>query len=274
MEYEKIQKYLDSIVEGVLNYTPKVLAAILILWIGFKVIKRLIKFAQKMVEASGLSPELSSFISTLIDVVLKGLLILAVAGIVGVDTTSFVALLAAMGFAVGMALQGSLSNFASGILILIFKPYKVGDYVDMAGKFGKVMSIQIFNTVIESPGNKTHVIPNAKVLDDAITNISTKGNIRLELTVSMPYSESFEKIKKIILKELDNNPSVLKDPKPEVGIINYDSHYIEVAVWPYVLPEDFWDVQFEVYAQIKKAFHENDVKMAYSEGVELGPIGS
>lgn len=274
MKFEDIEKYFDTAVQGVMSYAPKVLAAILILWVGFKVIKRVIKFIQNLIDKSSLSPELSSFISALVDVLLKGLLILMVAGIVGVDTTSFVALLAAMGFAVGMALQGSLANFASGILILIFKPYKVGDYVDMADKFGKVISIQIFHTVVESPGNKTHVVPNGKVLEDAITNMSTKGSVRLELTVAMPYSESFAKIKKIILAELVKNDLVLKSPEPEVGIINYDSHYIEIAVWPYVDPEDFWEAQFAIYAQIKKAFHENDVKMAYSEGVELGAIGS
>ncbi len=178
-----------------------------------------------------------------------------------------------MGFAVGMALQGSLANFASGILILIFKPYKVGDYVEMADKFGKVLSIQIFNTVVESPGHKTHVIPNGKVLEDAVTNMSTKGSIRLELVVTMPYSESFAKVKSIIMKELDASSLVLDNPAPEVGIINYDSHYVEVAVWPYVDPEDYWEAQFEIYARIKKTFHENGIKMAYSEGVELGDIG-
>lgn len=273
MKYEDIKEYIDIGIEGVMNYTPKILAAILILWIGFKVIKRLIKFIQAMIEKSDLSPEISSFISTLVDVALKGMLLLVVAGIVGVDTTSFVALLAAMGFAIGMALQGSLANFASGILILIFKPYKVGDYVEMADKFGKVLSIQIFNTVVESPGNKTHVIPNGKVLEDAVTNMSTKGSVRLELVVTMPYSENFGKVKSIIMKELEGSTYVLKDPKPEVGIINYDSHYVEVAVWPYVDPEDYWDAQFDIYARIKKTFHENGVKMAYSEGVELGEIG-
>lgn len=274
MEYKDIEKYIDIFVEGVMTYTPKILAAIAILWIGFKVIKRLIRLVQSLIAKSGLSPEVTSFLSGFIDVILKGLLLLVVAGIVGVDTTSFVALLAAMGFAVGMALQGSLAHFASGILILIFKPYKVGDYVEIAGKFGQVMEIQIFNTVLESPGNKTHIIPNGKVLDDAITNISTKGNIRLEMKVTMPYSESFPKVKEIIMKELDTHPKVLKSPAPEVGISGYDSHSLEIAVWPYVLPEDFWDVQFEVYALIKKTFNENGIKVAYSEGVELGNMGN
>lgn len=273
MKMDDIDKYLETIVNGIITYTPKILSAIVILWIGFKVIKRLIKVVQNMIEKSSLTPELTSFISTLIDVVLKGLLLLVVAGIVGVDTTSFVALLAAMGFAVGMALQGSLANFASGILILIFKPYRAGDYVEMADKFGKVLSIQIFNTIIESPGHKTHVIPNGKVLEDAVTNMSTKGSIRLELVVTMPYSESFSKIKSIIMKELDKSEYVLKEPKPEVGIINYESHFVEIAVWPYVDPENFWEAQFDIYAKIKKTFHENRVKMAYSEGVELGDIG-
>lgn len=270
---EKINKYIDIAVEGIINYGPKILGAILVLIIGLRVLKILNKIVSKSIQRTGLAPEISGFISTLIDILLKAFLFLTIAGIIGVDTASLIAVLAAASFAVGLALQGSLSNFAAGILILIFKPYRVGEYVEMQDKFGQVMDIQIFNTILETPGNKTLIVPNGMVIDGIITNISVKGNIRLELEVTMPYSEDWEKVKEIIAQVLKNNAKVLEEPEMELGILTYDSHNIVIAVRPYVLPEDYWDAKFEVYASIKRAFHENNISVAYSEGVEIGKVG-
>lgn len=270
---EKFDTYIDMFVTGVLTYGPRLIAAVLILFIGMKLVSRLSKMIRGVVEKSGLAAEISGFLATLVDLAMKAFLILIVAGLVGIDTASFVAVLAAAGFAVGLALQGSLSNFAAGILILLFKPYKVGDYVEMQEKFGKVTEIQIFNTILETPGNKTLIIPNGKVIDGIISNISEKGNIRLEMSVTMPYSEDYETVQGVIKEVLDNNTLILKDPIPEIGILEYDSHNIILAVRPFVLPEDYWVVQFEVYAQIKRAFHEAGISVAYSEGVEIGKIG-
>jgi len=145
-------------------------------------------------------------------------LFLSVAGIVGIDTAAFIGVLAAASFAVGMALQGSLSNFAAGIIILIFKPYKVGDWVEVQDKFGKVEDIQIFNTIVSTPGQKTLIIPNGEVISGIVTNYSKKGVIRMELNVTMPYEESFPKVRDVIMKELVSIDKVLNDPVPGVEI--------------------------------------------------------
>ena len=187
--------------------------------------------------------------------------------------TSLVALLAAAGFAVGLALQGSLSNFAAGIMIMVFKPYKLDDWVEISEKFGKVESIQIFNTSIVTPGNKVIIIPNGKAMEGEITNFSSKGHIRLELQVSMPYEENFPKVKQIILDALKNVKGILQDPEPMVGIESYDSHNIILGIRPFIHPDNYWDVTFEAHQAIKAAFSHHGIKMAYSEGVELGPIG-
>jgi len=170
-------------------------------------------------------------------------------------------------------LQGSLSNFAAGIIILIFRPYKVGDWIEVSDKFGKVEEIQIFNTLIVTPGRKTLIIPNGQVVESIVTNFSEKGFIRVELNVTMPYAESFPKIKEIIMEAIKDLPHVLQDPVPEVGIETFDSHSIVLAVRPYTHPDHYWDVTFSAHESIKAAFNEHGIQVAYSEGVEMGTIG-
>lgn len=272
-ELNQFNGYLQQLGEMIIAYAPKIGLAILVLIIGIKIINKLAKLAAKAMERAGVSANILPFISSLVGISLKVLLIFSVAGIVGIETASFVAVLAAAGFAVGLALQGSLGNFAAGIIILIFKPYKVEDWIEVDGKFGKVEEIQIFNTWMVTPGLKTLIIPNGQIIENIVTNYSRKGFIRIELTVTMPYNESFPKVKDIILGELKAIPKVLNDPEPEVGIEAYDSHNLIVGVRPYVLPDDFWEVTFACYEKIKAAFHRNDIRVAYSEGVEMGEIG-
>lgn len=270
---DQVNTYIDKGVEMVMNYAPKVALAILMLIVGLKIINRLSKLAVKAMEKAGLNKNILPFISSMVGVSLKLLLIFSVAEVVGVDTTSFIAVLAAAGFAVGLALQGSLSNFAAGILILIFKPYKIGDWIDVQEKFGKVEEVQIFNTIIVTPGQKTLIIPNGQVVESVVTNFSKKGYTRLELNVTMPYAESFPKVKEIIREELRQAPLVIQDMEPEIGIETYDSHNIVLAVRPFVRPDDFWEVTFDVHERIKAAFNRNGIQVAYSEGVEMGKIG-
>jgi len=273
MENIDVNKYYDLIIDKATIYIPKIFLAIIMLWIGFKVIKKVISFLNIGLEKSGISETIRPFLGSLLGTTLKIFLIMMVAGVVGIELSFLVGILTAATFAIGMALQGSLGNFASGILVLFFKPYKIGDWIRIEDKFGKVKEIQIFNTIISTPGNKLHIIPNGKVTDGIVTNFSEKGYIRVELKVTMPYSESFPKVKKIIMDALADTPNVIQSPSPEVGIINYDSHYIELAVRPYTLPDQYWEVTFDAYAKIKEGFHKNGVKMAYSEGVEMGDIG-
>lgn len=268
-----IEKYWNLLVDNVVLYGPKIIIAILALWLGFKLINRLVKLARKGLGNLGFSETLLSFSQSIMSILLKGFLLVVLAGYLGFDLTVFVTVLATAGLAIGLALQGSLSNLAAGIIILIFKPYRVGDWIEVDGKFGKVEEILIFNTLIVTPGQKTLILPNGAVIEGIVTNFSKKGMIRLELNVTMPYEESFPRVKQIIQNALSGLDKVLQDPEPEIGIENYDSHSVLLAVRPYVKPDDYWEVTFATYEAIKKAFYQHNIKVAYSEGVEIGTIG-
>ena len=269
-----LESILKLIEEKSLLYVPKLLLGGLILWIGMRVIKKLITLLSNLLKKSGFDDTIRPFLVSMMNFVLKGALILIVASILGVNLSSLVALLAAVGFAIGMALQGSLGNFASGILILTLKPYRSGDWIQIEDKFGKVEEIGIFSTNIVSPGNKTLIIPNSKITDGVVTNYTKKGMVRLEINVTMPYAESFPRVKEIIEKAIVDVDNILHEPKTEIGIENFDSHSIDVSVRPYVHPEFFWQVTFDTHEAIKKAFSDHKIQVAYSEGIELGAIGN
>ncbi len=273
MNEEKLNLYYDKVIDFAVTFAPKLAGAILILLIGLWLVKKLNKLLTLSLERASLSKDVTPFLVSFAGIAMKIIVLLAAAGVVGIETTSIFGILAAAGFAVGFALQGSLSNFAAGILIMVFKPYKVDDMVEVNGKFGKVVEIHIFNTILTTPGLKTLIIPNGKVIDDTITNFSAKGAIRVELNVSMPYLESFPKVKQVILDALGAVPLVLKSPAPEIGIERFDSHNILLAVRPYVKPDDYWQGIFEVHKAVKSAFHDHNIHVAYSEGIEMGAIG-
>lgn len=265
---------METISTMVIEYTPKVLMAIVILFVGIRVINKLISVAIKTMERNGLGTDLAPFLGSIAGIGLKILLLFMVAGILGIDVAAFVGVLAAAGFAVGLALQGSLSNFAAGILIILFKPYKIGDWIQVPDEFfGQVEEIQIFNTILVTPGKKTLIVPNGEVISGVVTNFSDKGHIRLELTLLLGYEESFPKIKQVIQESLKDVAGILHDPAPEVGIESFDTHNVVVAVRPYVSPDNYWEGTFAVHERVKSALSAAGIKMAYSEGVELGPIG-
>lgn len=274
MELGQINSYINQIAQMVIDYIPKLALAVIVIIIGLKIIKKLSDIGGKALAKAGISDNILPFIHSLMSIFMKILLIFSVAGIIGIETSSFIAVLAAAGFAVGLALQGSLSNFAAGIIVLIFRPYKIGDWIEVQEKFGKVEEIQIFSTIIITPGLKTLIIPNGQIVEGIVTNYSKKGCIRLELNVSMPYEESYPKVEKVLREVLHATPKVLKNPAPEIGIQTYDSHSIILGVRPYVNPDDYWEVTFDVHRRIKAAFHDHNIKVAYSEGVEIGNIGN
>lgn len=273
MDQEKLYEYLEQAMDFMVALTPKILLAIVSLWVGFWVVRRVLKVMDLAIDKSGLNLEVKGFIRSFASVVLKIGVVLFAASFLGFEVSSILGLLAAASFAVAFALQGSLANLASGILVMVFRPYKIGDMVEVNGKFGKVEDIKIFSTILSTPGMKTLIIPNSKVTEDTITNYSAKGAIRLELNISMPYEESYPKVRQVILSTLNDIPVVLKDPAPEVGIETFDSHNIILTARPYVKPSDYWEGTFESNRLLKKAFSTNNIKVAYSEGIEVGPIG-
>ena len=271
---EKIKNFVDLGVENFIKFTPKVLLSILIIWIGVKIIKKIDGYINTFLVKIGLSDTIRPFIISIINFLYYALLFFIVMHIVGIDISLFASIVAASVFAIGMSLQGSLSNFASGLLILSLKPYKANDFIQIDDKFGKIDKIDMFSTLVTTPGNKSIIIPNSKLTSEIVTNYSNKGHILLDLEVSIPYAEDFPKIKSLLEEVLNNIPEVLNDPKPEVGIKSFESHSIILAIWPRINPKDYWSATFKVNSAIKKTFHDNNVKVAYSEGIELGDIGA
>jgi small conductance mechanosensitive channel len=263
----------QNLIDGLVAGATKLVMAVVIVVIGFWLLKKALQIVEISLSKTTLSLEVKHFLISLLSAVLKVFILMAAVQQIGVDTASLVGLIAAAGFAVGMALQGSLGNLASGIMIMVFKPYKIGDWIETCEKFGKVESIQIFNTTIVTPGQKTHIIPNGQVMDGVITNFSQKGTIRLELNVTMPYAENFPRVQGIIKNALLTVPSILNDPEPEIGIETYDTHNLVLIIRPFIDPNNFWGATYQCHAAIKKAFNENGVQVAYSEGIELGDIG-
>lgn len=268
-----IAKYYTLVVDNLVYFAPKLLLAIIVFIIGMWLANKLSRLISIALEKAKMDLEVRDFLGSIINVILKFIVILAAAAMIGFDVSALLGVFAAAAFAIGLALQGFLGNFASGITIMVFRPYRIGDWVDIADKFGKVETIQIFNTILVTPGQKTLIIPNGQVTDNIITNFSTKEHMRLELQVTMPYAESFPKVKETIASALKGMPQILADPEPEIGIETYDSHSIVVAVRPYIKADNFWDVTFEANRRIKAAFNRDDIKVAYSEGIELGDIG-
>ncbi len=273
MDTAVIEKYSTMAIDWAMTFAPKILLAVVIMVIGLWLVKKITGVFEKVLERSNLGPELLGFFMSMASLALKFIVILIAAGTLGFQVSALMGVLAGVVFAVGLALQGFLGNFASGITIVFFKPYKVGDWVQISDMFGKVESIQIFNTILATPGNKTLIIPNGQVTDNIITNFSTKGEMRLELNVTMPYAESFPRVKEVIQKALNEVKTIKLDPAPLIGIETFDSHNLVLSVRPYIHPDDYWDATFESLAAIKKGFKDAGIEVAYSEGIELGKIG-
>jgi len=272
MKFNVAEKW-NLLSDQAVSYAPKLLLAIVVLIIGLIVLSRFKSMVKNMMIKANWDRDLVPFLSSMLDVLLKALLFLTVAEIIGIKTASFLALLAAAGFAIGMALQGSLGNFASGVMVLIFKPYKTGDLIEIADSRGWVKEIQIFNTILRTATNQTVIVPNGLATSGKIINHSTNGFIRVDLFNAIPYDEDFIKVEKAILEEVALIPEVLKDPEASVGIEEFDSHNIKIGTFLHAKPEHYWDVYYKAHIAIKNALGKNDVKMAYSEGIELGSIG-
>ena len=274
MDMNVLETYSENLLEWIVSFTPKLLLAILIVIVGMWIVRRILMVFARLVDNAGVGPELSGFFMSMTSIALKFVVILIAAGTIGFQVSSLLGVLAGVVFAIGLALQGFLGNFAAGITIIFFKPYRVGDWVQISDMFGKVESIQIFNTTLITPGEKTLIIPNGQVTDNIISNFSTRGRMRLELQVTMPYAESFPRVKEVIEDSLKDFPLIMEKPAPLIGIESYDSHNIIISVRPYIHPDNYWDATFETLARIKKAFHTEHIQVAYSEGIELGKVGS
>lgn len=263
------ERYSPLIIQYLIRFAFSIVA----LYIGLKLIKKATRILKVTLQRAGFADNIAPFLASLGDITLKIILTLIIASILGIETASFVAALAAASFAVGLALQGSLGNFAAGIVIIIFRPYKIGDWVEIQDKFGKVEQIQIFNTVIVTPGNKTMVVPNGKVIDGIITNYSEKGSIRLELNLTIPYEQSYPQVEQLLYAVLEQNKYVLKDPKPILGINEYHTHGLIIRLRPSIDPVNYWEATHSIYADIKIGLNQMGIKHPYPDGLILANIG-
>lgn len=262
---ETLLKYWDLSKDAIIDHGLTVLMAIIILIVGLKVIKVVSKIFEKTADKKNMDPSLKGFLSSIISVGLKVMLIVSVAAKVGIPTTSFVAVIGAAGLAVGLALQGTLANFAGGVLILILKPYKVGDLINTQGEFGSVMEIGIFNTILSTPENKTVIIPNGAIMNGNITNVTNQGVLRVDLTIGISYDSDIKKAKDILMNVMQNDPKVLQDPAPFVGVSELADSSVNLAVRPYSTPENYWDVYFGVLENCKVALDEANISIPFPQ---------
>ncbi len=267
------QLWIDNGIDFASEYGPKILGAILIYIIGSFVIKKIVGVARKTMAKSEYEESLQRFLLNLLSWALKILLIIVVISKLGVETTSFAAILAAAGLAIGMALQGSLANFAGGVLLMIFKPYKIGDLIEAQDTIGVVKEIEIFTTKLVSPDNKLVIVPNGAMGNGNITNYTAEGKIRVDTVVGVGYDEDIKKTKEVLMEVMTSNPKVLKDPAPSVNVSELGDSSVNFAVRPYCKPEDYWDVYFGTIENTKLALDKAGIEIPYPHAVEIQKEG-
>ncbi len=257
---------LEKLSELATTYMPQVIGAILTLIIGFWVVARISSALDRIMESRGIDQTVRPFLSSLVSVGLKVMLLLAVAGMFGIETTSFVAIFGALAFAVGMALQGSLGHFASGVLLLTFRPYKVGDLVTIGGgETGEVVGIQIFNTVLKTLDNKRIIVPNGVVTSNVITNISGQGIIGVELTFGIGYNDSIDKAREVILRVGKECEWILDDPAQGVVVGELADSSVNLNTRPFCKSEHYWDTLFYMQEHVKKAFDAEGISIPFPQ---------
>ncbi|MFT3703187.1 MAG: mechanosensitive ion channel family protein [Agriterribacter sp.] len=250
-----VSKFIDSAVA----YTPKVIGAIVFYIIGSWIIGRLAVVLRKTLTARKFDASLQSFLVSFFKIICLVLLIITIFGILGVDTSSFAALIVGAGVAIGSALNGTLGNFAGGVMMLIFKPFKIGDIIEAQGTVGNVIDQGVFNTTLLTPDNKTVILPNGPLSTGVITNFNTHGNLRVDLNMAIAPDMSIEKARSVAVAAMLQHPKVLKDPKPEVSVLKIADGMITLATRPYTTQTDYWDVYFGVQELVKTAFDANGI---------------
>lgn len=252
---DSLYKFKDMAIE----YAPKLVGAILVYIIGSWMIGKLASVMKKAMGRRLYDPSLQTFLASFVKVLLTILLLLTIFGMIGVNLTAFGALLAGLGIAVGGALNGSLGNFAGGVMMLIFKPFKVGDLIEAQGQTGVVKELGIFNTILLSPENKTIILANGALSTGTIINYTTSGNLRVDVSMAIAPDQNIDKAREIAVNAMLTHPKVLKTPAPEVHVLKVGDGMITLAIRPYSLQADYWDVFFGVQELVKKAWDANGI---------------
>lgn len=253
-----ISKFIDSAIA----YSPKIIGAILFYFVGSWIISKSSMLLQKTLVAKHIDVSLQSFIISTFKIAALVLLIVTIFGILGVDTSSFAALIVGAGIAIGSALNGTLGNFAGGVMLLFIKPFKVGDMIEAQGVTGVVIDKGVFNTVVLTPDNKTVILPNGNLSTGVITNYNTHGNLRIDVSMAIALDVPVEKARDIAEQAMLQHPHVLKEPKPEVSVLKVGDGMTTLAIRPYTTQAHYWSVYFGVQEAVKNAFDANGITAA------------
>lgn len=262
---EQMAGYVDTAVDMTLRYGPQLILAILVLIIGLWIINRVVRLMGKGMERSHVEPTLAKFLSSLSSIGLKALLLISVASMVGIETTSFIAVLGAAGLAVGLALQGSLANFAGGVLVLMFRPYKVGDFIEAQGVAGSVAEIQIFNTIIKTADNKVIIVPNGAVSNGIITNYSAETTRRVDFVFGIGYGDDIQKAKDTLARLIAADDRAMKDPDPVIVVSELADSSVNITVRIWVNAADYWGLYFDLTEKVKLTFDQEGISFPFPQ---------
>lgn len=256
---QNVTFYSTAIFAWLSTFGINLLGALLVFVIGLYVISWIGRLLNASMAKGKIDVSLQSFLSSLMMAGLRVLLLITVAGMLGIQTTSFVAIIGALGLAVGLALQGSLANFAGGVLILVFKPFKIGDIIESQAQSGAVIEIQIFNTILLTPDNKTIILANGAVSNNTIVNYSRHGNIRVDISLEIAPQSDMDKVRQIAVNACLSHPLVLAEPAPVVNVSKLHEGKIVLGICPFTKANDYWTVLFGVQELVKKAFDEHQI---------------
>jgi small conductance mechanosensitive channel len=265
MDFTDFSQVVEVLKELVMAYGLKLVGAIVALIIGLWVIKLLTGAITRLMVKREVDPSLRSFLRTFFNILLKVLLIISIASMVGIPMTSFVAILGAAGLAVGLALSGTLQNFAGGVIILLLKPYRVGDFIEAQGFMGTVKEIQIFSTIMLTVDNKTVIIPNGPLSTGSLINFSTQPTRRVDLTVGIAYGDSYEEAKKVLTDMINDDNRIMKDPAPFIGLHQLADSSINIVVRLWVNAEDYWGVYFDMNDKVYKTFPQKGLNFPFPQ---------
>ncbi|MDX1434562.1 MAG: mechanosensitive ion channel [Gammaproteobacteria bacterium] len=262
---DDVNKYVEMAQDVIAAYGLKVIAAIIIFLLGRWIARALARVAGRAMSRAGTDEMLVKFVQGLVYAALLAFVILAALNQLGIQTTSFIAVIGAAGLAIGLALQGSLSNFAAGVMLIIFRPFKVGDFIEAAGTSGVVEEIMIFSTKLKSPDNKQLYVPNGAILSGIITNYSAKEQRRVDLVFGCGYGDDIKKAKSLLEEIVRSNPLVLSDPAPVVAVLELGESSVNFVVRPWVKTSDYWDAHFQITETVKQRFDEQGLSIPFPQ---------
>jgi len=258
---EQLQQFYDLVME----YGLRIIIGIIVLIIGFRIVKWISKLINRNLEKRDIDHSLQSFLKSLTSITLKILLVISVLSMIGIEMTSFIAILGAAGLAVGLALSGTLQNFAGGVIILIIRPFKTGDYITAQGYSGTVSDIQIFNTVLKTVDNKTIVLPNGSLSTGAVVNFSTEPTRRVDLDFGIGYGDDIDKAKDVLWNIIHNDERIHKEPEPLIAVKELANSSVNITVRVWVNAGDYWPYFWDVHEKVKKEFDKNGISIPFPQ---------